>query len=68
MGKKEIESILLINWYYVGYKLHKPKSVNAKFIGRYLNNRINREHKSLNFLKINNILTILSMVLIRFRF
>jgi hypothetical protein len=39
MEKKEIESIL-INWYYIGHKLHEPKSVNTVFIGKYLNKRI----------------------------
>jgi hypothetical protein len=31
MEKKEIESILLINWYYIGHKLHEPKSVNTVY-------------------------------------
>ena len=32
MGSREIESIMLINWYYVGCKLDKPKSVNTELV------------------------------------
>lgn len=44
MGSREIESIMLINWYYVGCKLDKPKSVNTEFIGKYLYKKINRNN------------------------
>jgi hypothetical protein len=68
MEKKEIESILLINWYYIGSKLHEPRSVNTVFIGKYLNKRINRKFESSSLLKINNVFSILFIIAIRFRF
>jgi hypothetical protein len=72
MHEREIESIMLINWYYIGCKLHKPKSINTEFVEKYLYKKINRnliiEHNNFSLSIIRKTFTFLFIILLRFRF
>ncbi len=71
MRKKEIESIMLINWYYVGCKIDKPKSINTEFVGKYLYKKINKTHaiEHSNFFNLlSKTFSFFFIILVRFRF
>jgi hypothetical protein len=72
MREREIESIMLINWYYVGCKLHKPKSINTEFVGKYLYKKINRnliiEHDNFSPSIIRKTFAFLLIILVKFKF
>lgn len=70
MRKAEIDSILLVNLYFTGYKIKNPNSPTTELVRKYLSSKIvkaladrKKTNRTLIPIKVINLLTILFYII-----